>query len=80
LDFELKPQEANVTTPLQEQYEGALRDNAAMSALIGDLIYNGIERGYTRGSRVWADQVRVSARAAGLSEADEDVLIDADLD
>jgi hypothetical protein len=47
-----------------------------LRTLIGDLIYVGSERGYTRGSQRWAEEVRASGLAAGLSEADIQVLTD----
>lgn len=60
----------------QEATIDCMRENAALRALIADLIYSGTERGYTRGSVMWAEQVAASAREVGLSEADIQVLTD----
>lgn len=51
---------------------------ALLRGLLADLTYNGTDRGYVRGSRMWDDQVRISARACGLSEAEADILVEAE--
>lgn len=51
------------------------QERDALRELLSDLCYNGMDRGYTRGSVRWAEDVRVSAERLGLHDADVAVLI-----
>jgi hypothetical protein len=50
-------------------------ESQKLKALVSDLTYNGIDRGYTRGSQMWVDAVRRSARECGLSHQDTATLV-----
>jgi hypothetical protein len=50
-----------------EYIDELMSENAKLKTLIADLTYNGTDRGYTRGSLLWEDQVTASARACGLT-------------